>query len=215
MTTLCRFTLDQPGKAKHTDELRTPSIVINKSIATVNSNRMWRRSEALGCSIRPHVKTHKTIEGALIQTNGRRSKITVSTLAEARFFGNNNFDDILYAVPITSDKLTECSTLNEGLEQFHVMVDNESQLNALEQFRSTFNSTAHLKKWSVVLMIDSGYGRDGVNPTSDSAMDLCRKLINSDHVDFFMTYTHGGNSYHASDVESIKRYSTAERDAGV
>lgn len=51
--------------------------------------------------LRPHVKTSKTVQAALLQTGGRKSKIVVSTLAEAAFYADAGFDDILYAVPIT------------------------------------------------------------------------------------------------------------------
>jgi D-serine deaminase-like pyridoxal phosphate-dependent protein len=49
-----------------------------------------------GVQLRPHVKTHKTVEGALLQTGGIRGRIVVSTLAEAFFFAEHGFDDILY-----------------------------------------------------------------------------------------------------------------------
>jgi D-serine deaminase-like pyridoxal phosphate-dependent protein len=41
------------------------------------------------------VKTHKTLEGAAIQTGGSKRGIVCSTLAEVRFFAAGGFDDIL------------------------------------------------------------------------------------------------------------------------
>jgi D-serine deaminase-like pyridoxal phosphate-dependent protein len=38
-------------------------------------------------------------------TAGTRRRISVSTIAEAQFYAENGFDDILYAYPITQDKL--------------------------------------------------------------------------------------------------------------
>ena len=65
---------------------------------------MLANAEKMNCILRPHVKTHKTLEGAVLQTGGRKSRIVVSTLAEAEFFAKGGFDDILYAVPLTPDK---------------------------------------------------------------------------------------------------------------
>lgn len=43
-------------------------------------------------------------EGALVMTGGTKRKIAVSTIAEARFYADNGFDDILYAFPFSADK---------------------------------------------------------------------------------------------------------------
>ena len=45
----------------------------------------------LNCGLRPHMKTHKTLEiGALMAPD--KKEITVSTLAEAEFFANGTDD---------------------------------------------------------------------------------------------------------------------------
>lgn len=49
--------------------------------------------------------------GAVLQTGNTSKRITCSTLAEAEFFANGGFDDILYACPITPDKLPQAASL--------------------------------------------------------------------------------------------------------
>ena len=45
-------------------------------------------------------------------TGGTRRCITVSTLAEAEFYADNGFDDILYAYPICGiPKVSTCGCL--------------------------------------------------------------------------------------------------------
>ena len=105
------------------EDLRTPCCLVNLEVARANAARMLQRAAALGCRLRPHVKTHKTIEGALLQTGGARRGITVSTLAEAAFFAEAGFEDILYAVPITPDKLPEAAALTAALRgTLHITV---------------------------------------------------------------------------------------------
>ena len=48
----------------------------------------------------------------------------MSTLAEASFLADGGFDDILYAVPLTPDKVDEVLALHSRLERFTVMVDH-------------------------------------------------------------------------------------------
>lgn len=47
-------------------------------------------------------------ECADIMTGGSRRCIVVSTLAEASFYADNGFDDILYAYCLPFDKVHEC-----------------------------------------------------------------------------------------------------------
>ena len=163
---------------------RTPCLVVDLDVVDRNTARMLERAERLGCTLRPHVKTHKTVEVALMQTGGRRSKIVVSTLAEARFFAAGGFDDILYAVPISPDKLEEADALARQLGTFHVMVDSRAGLEALEAYTErtrggggqeeggagnvgeggegkVAGKKAEAVVWSVFVMVDCGYHRDG------------------------------------------------------
>jgi D-serine deaminase-like pyridoxal phosphate-dependent protein len=61
--------------------MRTPMLVIDLPTAERNAEAMLARARHHGCHLRPHVKTHKTVEGALLQTGGRRSGITVVSVA--------------------------------------------------------------------------------------------------------------------------------------
>jgi len=70
------------SSARTVYDLTTPSIVLDKIVALKNCENMRTRAFENNCELRPHVKTHKTLEGALMQTGGRRSGITCSTLAE-------------------------------------------------------------------------------------------------------------------------------------
>ena len=216
-------------------KLTTPSVVLERSVVIKNSQRMLERAEKLGVELRPHVKTHKSIQGALIQTNNRTSKITVSTLAEAEWFAEAGFSDIVYAVPIDPTKVERAARLCEKTS-LHVMIDNLQQLDAL---------LAHSgeKPWSIVLMCDSGYGRgeqgmlgcrdlsllivfsslitqfaDGVDVDSDEAMKIVERIKGSDgKANLYMLYTHGGHSYDVEygNIAEIVQTSEQERDTVV
>ena len=45
-------------------------------------------------------------ELGILMTGGTKRQITVSTIQEAEFYADHGFDDILYAFPITADKIT-------------------------------------------------------------------------------------------------------------
>src|SRR5690348_15424280 len=64
--------------------LKTPSLVLDIEKVRRNAKRMAQRLSGWGVNLRPHVKTHKSVEVARIQTEGHSGAVTVSTLAEAR-----------------------------------------------------------------------------------------------------------------------------------
>ena len=61
--------------------------------------------QSTGVILRPHLKTAKSAEIASIATIGEFGGITVSTLAEAKYFLSQGITDITYAVGIVPEKL--------------------------------------------------------------------------------------------------------------
>uniref|UniRef100_A0A8B9KJR5 Zgc:162816 n=1 Tax=Astyanax mexicanus TaxID=7994 RepID=A0A8B9KJR5_ASTMX len=76
---------------------------------------------------------HLQKECADIMTGGSRRCIVVSTLAEASFYADHGYDDILYAYPLPFDKVERCAQLSERLSLFHVLLDNSLALQQLKK----------------------------------------------------------------------------------
>eukprot|EP00434_Breviolum_minutum_P016251 symbB.v1.2.014321.t1/scaffold1020.1/size145545/9 len=144
------------------DDLATPCYIGYLPVIQRNCERMLQRAHSLGCQLRPHMKTHKTIQGGILATGGSKRCITVSTLAEAEFYADAGFEDICYAVPITADKLPRAAALTKRCT-FHVCIDHPAALEALRHY----GARSQLR-WSVFLMVDCGYGRDGIDPSDAS-----------------------------------------------
>src|SRR5215208_4492483 len=104
--------------------IKTPSLVLDAGRVKRNAERMSGRVRALGATLRPHVKTHKCVEVARLQTAGGPARVTVSTLAEARAFAAHGFRDITYAVPIEPGKFDEAFELSKLCERFALITDD-------------------------------------------------------------------------------------------
>uniref|UniRef100_A0A8C5F4R7 D-serine dehydratase-like domain-containing protein n=1 Tax=Gadus morhua TaxID=8049 RepID=A0A8C5F4R7_GADMO len=113
--------------------LCTPAMVVDVDIVKRNAQRMVDRYQDLGVKLRPHMKTHKTLECGDIMTGGSRRCVVVSTLAEASFYADHGFDDILYAYPLPFDKLERCAALSERLSLFQVLLDHPQALELLSK----------------------------------------------------------------------------------
>src|SRR5437762_5934900 len=105
------------------ETLKTPSLVLDITTIKRNAERMSRRIKQFCADLRPHIKTHKCIEVARIQTAGHSGAVTVSTLAEARAFAANGFSKITYAIPIESGKFVEAIQISRDCE-LSLITDN-------------------------------------------------------------------------------------------
>ena len=189
-------------------ELPTPAFVVDLDQLEANALWMRQRSASLGVQLRPHVKTHKCLEAARIQHGGEAGPVTVSTVAEARFFVEGGFDDVTYAVPVAADKLAELAAIQQGAKRLNILLDHPQTLDAVEQF-----SDAQSTRFSVFLKVDCGYRRAGVDPAAGQSVALARRLADSRWVDFQGILTHGGHSYAARGKDAIRAAAAQERDA--
>ncbi|XP_041045779.1 D-serine dehydratase isoform X4 [Carcharodon carcharias] len=180
-------------------QLLTPAFTVDIQKVENNARRMIERCQALGVQLRPHMKTHKTLECADIMTGGSRRCIVVSTLAEAHFYADRGFDDILYAYPLPFDKVDVCAELVECLEMFHVLIDSEAALAEL-----TKRQLKDGKSWLVWLKVDCSNGRVGVRPEDPAALILAKSIADCKGVELAGVYAHCGNSYQATGVKEIQ-----------
>ena len=72
------------------ENLKTPGLVLDIAKVKRNAAEMSRRVREFGADLRPHVKTHKCIEVARIQTDGHSGAITVSTGPGATAWPSNS-----------------------------------------------------------------------------------------------------------------------------
>ena len=179
------------------EEIPTPALLVDRTRFRANCDAMRAKAAAAGIRFRPHVKTHKTVEGALLQHGGSRGPITVSTLAEAELFAAAGFDDITYAIPIDPGKLHRAAALTRRV-RLNLLIDHEDGLAALEEFGG-----AHALRFPVFLKVDSGARRSGVDPSSAASVALARRMKRSERIEFKGLLTHAGHSYGARARDEI------------
>jgi len=182
-------------------DLTTPSFLVDVTRMRDNCVRMREKARASGVTFRPHVKTHKTIEGARLQHGGGFGPITVSTMAEAEFFAGAGFRDITYAVPIAPEKLAQAAALSARVDRLNLLIDSDTSLRAMEQQKHPFD---------VFLKIDCGYHRAGVSPDNPDSVELARAMLRSPVIRFQGVLTHAGHSYHARNVDDVRRIAAEE-----
>ena len=189
-------------------DLPTPAFLVDLDVVERNCRTMLDKARDAGVTLRPHVKTHKTVEGARLQLGGDSGPITVSTLAEAELYADAGFRDITYAVPITPGKLERAVRIQQKVDVLHLLVDHMDAVVAAGEFAS-----ANGVRLSIFIKIDCGYHRAGVDPSSDLALELARAIDAEPMLTLAGSLTHGGHSYHASGRDQIAVVAEEERRA--
>ena len=190
--------------------LKTPSLVLDGEKVRRNAARIAAIAKRLGVRLRPHIKTHKCIEIARMQTEGFDGAITVSTLEEARSFARGGFADLTYAVPIEPGKFTHAIEIVRSGAKLNVLTDDISIPAKLDAA-----ATEAGVRMSVFVEIDCGDHRSGVDPSTNVAIDIARAINDAKSLDVAGLLTHAGHSYGATSIEEIQQVARDERDTMV
>lgn len=187
-------------------DLLTPSLILNLPKLERNAARMRDEVRQLGVTLRPHVKTSKSIEVLRVLGGGADVPITVSTLAEARYFFAHGVADILYAVGIASVKLPEVSDLIRAGCGLRVILDTVEAAAALRHFVDT-----HGISIEALIEIDSDGHRAGVAPDDPLLIAIGRELRDS----LAGVMTHAGASYDCRTRDEFEAMAEQERSLTV
>lgn len=169
--------------------MRTPNLHVDWNKAQKNAQKMLGKCQVLGVQLRPHVKTHKSVELAYMQCGNRFGPITVSTMSELFFFYENGFNTILYAVPISPKKLEELRAICQTDAEISVCFDSLSMTKSFVSIVEFW-----LRKPSIYLEVDPGYNRCGFD-ISDSDFAEAVHILTENKIPVCAVMAHSGHSY--------------------
>ena len=189
------------------EELKTPSLLLDIARVRRNAERISETAKRNNVRLRPHVKTHKCVEVGRIQTEGHGGAVTVSTLEEARAFARGGFTDITYAVPVDSGKFAAAIEILRSGPKLNLLTDDLETAAALDEA----SGKARIR-FDVLVKIDCGYHRAGVEPHTNEAVEIPRLISKAKNLNFAGILTHAGHSYNATTKEEIVEIARQERD---
>ena len=174
-----------------------------------NIQFMVDKALATGVRLRPHFKTHQSMEvGAWFRETGI-DQATVSSMGQASYFARGGWDDITVAVPINVGEIDEINRLAKAI-QLGLLVDSEVAVRFLKD-----RLTARVRVW---IKVDVGYGRVGVPwHQREAVIALAARITTSDKMTFAGLLTHAGHSYLAKNTDEILAINSAvtERMVGL
>jgi D-serine deaminase-like pyridoxal phosphate-dependent protein len=187
-------------------ELTTPALVLDRPRLEANAARMRNKVQSLGVCLRPHVKTSKSIDVLRVLAGDARVAITVSTLAEARYFFARGVTDILYAVGIAPVKLPEVADLIRAGCKLRIILDTLEAADAVRTFCDSVGLPI-----DVLIEIDSDGHRAGVSAGDPLLIDIGTRL----GPNLLGVMTHAGASYDCRTRSEFEAMAEQERSLTV
>jgi D-serine deaminase-like pyridoxal phosphate-dependent protein len=181
----------------HLSDLATPCLVLDEARLERNVARMARHVRGLGVTLRPHMKTAKSIDVARRVVPSGQGPIAVSTLKEAEYFARHGFRDILYAVGIEPGKFARMSALRRQGCDLCVVVDAPAMAKALGE-----HAAAEGERPAVLIEIDADGHRSGILPKA-SELPETAALLAAGGCEVRGVMSHAGSSYDVPEPDAI------------
>lgn len=204
--------MDEPQATPHPvtlHDLSTPCLVLDTDRMDRNIARLRERLAPLDVSLRPHLKTAKSVEVARRMMQTHAGPATVSTLKEAEQFAAAGVSDIIYAVGIAPAKLPTVLALRDQGVDLAVVLDSPEQAAAVAD-ASRASGTAI----PALIEIDCDGHRSGVLP-SDAERLLAIGRALGEHAELRGVLTHAGGSYGAQGIDALRQCAEVERQSVV
>lgn len=177
---------------RNVGDLDTPALLVDLDRLERNLARMARRCHDAGVKLRPHTKAHKTPDIARLQIERGATGLTVAKVGEAEVMADAGFTDLFVAYPVLGEE--KYRRLLRVMEKADVRIGLDSY--EVARAASTFFAS-HRRRLKVLLEVDSGFGRCGVQSTEE-AVALADRIADLRGVELIGVMGFAGQAYRAS-----------------
>jgi D-serine deaminase-like pyridoxal phosphate-dependent protein len=187
-------------------DIPTPCVLIDRSRAQANITRMQQLATTHGRRLRPHAKTHKLPAIAKMQVEAGAVGICCAKLGEAEVFANAGIADIRLPYPVHPSKAARVVALLDKVT-LSIIIDHP-------KIASEWSAamTAAGRVLPVLVKVDVGFHRCGVNPDSEAALDLIESVATAPGLKLLGLLSHAGHAYHAANEDALRQVAREEAE---
>ena len=180
--------IGQPGSRAR---LQTPALVIDLDRLEANVAKMAAHAAARKIALRPHAKTHKSVEIARRQIAAGALGICAAKLGEAEALADGGIDSLLITSPVVTDAgIARLIALHERIGELIAVCDNAEVAARLAD-----SARASSRPLKLLVDIDPGLGRTGVRP-AEGAHALVRRVAREPAFAFMGLQCYAGHLQH-------------------
>jgi 3-hydroxy-D-aspartate aldolase len=201
---------DLIGRPGSRAELCTPALVLDLAAFERNLSAMAAWCDRHGVALRPHAKTHKSVEVARRQLGAGAIGNAVATIGEAERLTGGGIGNLLITSPLaTPAKLARLRALLERAEGLMVVADSIGGVNALAE---AVGGTER----RLIVLVDLGVGRQRTGCTSpEQALAVARRIADSESLWFGGVQAYAGHLQHTAEfAERVQQDEVEYRMAG-
>jgi 3-hydroxy-D-aspartate aldolase len=155
------------------DRLATPALVIDRDALDRNLARMAEFARAHGTALRPHAKTHKSVDLARRQIAGGAIGVCCAKLGEAEALADGGISRLLITSPVVAEPaIHRLVELHRRCDELVTVVDHPGNAVAL----ALGASAASAGPLDVLIDIDPGIHRTGVASPA-AALELAQRIL--------------------------------------
>jgi D-serine deaminase-like pyridoxal phosphate-dependent protein len=185
-------------------EIPTPAVLVDSSKLTRNLSRMQAAANARGLRLRPHAKTHKSPKVAALQIERGAVGICCAKLGEAEVFADAGIADIRLPYPLNPANADRVFAL-AGRTLLSFIVDDPAVADAWSRL-----ATARGTRLDVLVKVDVGFHRCGIDPLSPAAPGTVRAIAAMPGLRFRGLLSHAGHGYAATSEKGLEAVAVAE-----
>jgi D-serine deaminase-like pyridoxal phosphate-dependent protein len=201
---------DLIGRPGSRADLCTPALVLDLAAFERNLLAMAAWCDRHGVALRPHAKTHKSVEVARRQLGAGAIGNAVATIGEAERLTGGGIGNLLITSPLaTPAKLARLRALLERAEGLMVVADSVAGVDALaEAVQGTDRR--------LIVLVDVGVGRQRTGCTSpEQALAVAGRIAASERLSFGGVQAYAGHLQHTAEFAERARQDEVEyRRAG-
>jgi 3-hydroxy-D-aspartate aldolase len=195
------------GQADARARLCTPALLLELEAFEHNVAAMAAYCREQGVALRPHAKTHKSVEIARKQLKAGAAGICCATIGEAERLTDGGIDNLLITSPlVTAAKLARLAALLERANGLMVVADRLDSVDALAEIAAGAPR-------SLAVLIDLGVGRQRTGCTStEAAVAVARRIAAANSLTFGGVQAYAGHLQHIPEIAERRRQSAQEED---
>jgi D-serine deaminase-like pyridoxal phosphate-dependent protein len=188
-------------------DLSTPALTVDLDALEKNLQRGAELCRRQGVGLRPHTKTHKTVEVSRLQMAHGAIGLTVAKVGEAEVMAGAGLDDILVAFPILGDeKLRRLARLARA-RRLLLALDSEAAAQELSRAAAAQNASI-----GVLVEFDAGGRRCGLDP-GPALLALAKVIEKLPGLKFRGLMSYFGNVWGTPEERRAEAEQVAERVA--
>lgn len=187
--------------------LETPCALVDGRRLAANIERVAAIARREGVALRPHVKTHKSLDIAHMQLAAGACGVTASKVDEAVVFLRGGVGSVTCAYPVSDgaklDRLLDAAA--ETGAEVRCLADSDAVVTALHRAGERAGCVV-----PVFLKIDVGLHRCGLEADDPALPRLASRIHHSPHLELAGILSHAGQAYAAADAAGVREVARTE-----